>query len=70
LSNPVVVLVWAVVAGFCTCRNFADRLQVSTVPICKHLLAVALSEAEGILLVQTVPDDEWALYATSDELRT
>lgn len=46
--------------GYCTCISFANERIGTTLPICKHILAVHLAKAQGTCDVQQVRDEQWA----------
>lgn len=49
------------IPGFCTCMSYC--LNVVTKPdalVCKHELAVLLSDSLGLALTRELPDAEWA----------
>jgi len=54
---------YKVLPGFCSCHNYAERLHASAIPLCKHLLALALCLAQNKVDVRIVPDEEWSKYA-------
>jgi len=68
--DPLLNSALTVQPGYCTCRNFPERLAaVTTIPLCKHLIALALCEAEGTLEVKIVNEEEWAAYALQEAVQ-
>ena len=49
------------IPGFCTCAGYCHKVAAQAeVLVCKHELAVLLSEALGVSQIEEVPEEKWA----------
>ena len=54
--------VYHIFGGYCSCQSFAHKaVRSAELPLCKHILAARLAEAQGCLKEQTLDDHAWGL---------
>lgn len=56
-----------ILVGYCDCRNFSTDRVGTALPICKHILAVHLAEAQQTTDVITLTDEKWGKLAWGTE---